>query len=156
RESEESRVYRDSVNGGQTGVFPTIKTSSGIDDPPEPDTIANRIFGDVIYDPPDDLTGAFNVLRGHGMARSIYGWNPKLPPPHRPFAIPPSPGTFDPNRAAIHAFNGIGRVSPAVIGALPPNMINFAWVPSLSPLMYDIDNNYARDPRAGAPQAWIY
>ncbi|MBO0700609.1 MAG: hypothetical protein J2P46_19590, partial [Zavarzinella sp.] len=130
RESEESRVFRDSVNGGATGVFPTSRTSSGIDDPPEPDTIFNRVAGDIIYGPPDDLTGAFNVLRQHEMARSIYGWNPKFPSPYWPYdptAVPPPPG-FVPvaipgigaaavdtaNRAALQPFNGLGRVSPTV------------------------------------------
>src|SRR5687768_7636350 len=70
REAEESRVFHDSVNGGQTGVFPTSRTSSGVDDPPEPDSIANRVLGDVIYGPSDDLSGAFNVLRQHEIARS--------------------------------------------------------------------------------------
>jgi len=163
REAEESRIYRDSARGGQTGVVPVLRTPSGIDDPPEPDMIVNKVYGDVIYGPSDDLAGAFNVLRGHELARSSYGWNPKYPSPYWPFNIPPTPGTFDPNKAAIHPFNGYGYVSPDKIGAtigagipLPANMINFAWVPSMSPLIFDIDNNYARDPRLGAPQAWDY
>src|SRR3954468_18114467 len=73
RESEESRVYRDSVNGGATGVTPTFRKSSGSDAPPEPDAIANTALGTIIFGAPDDLTGAFNALRTHEMARSVYG-----------------------------------------------------------------------------------
>src|SRR5688572_10447949 len=82
REAEESRVYRDSVNGGATGVGPVFRKSSGTDAPPEPDTIFNSALGNLIYGVPDDLTGAFNVLRTHELGRGTFGYNPKFPTPY--------------------------------------------------------------------------
>jgi hypothetical protein len=175
RESEESRVYRDSVNGGATGVTPVSRGSSGTDAPPEPDAIVNSALASVIYGAPDDLTGAFNSLRTHEMSRGAYGWNPKFPSPYWPYNVP-APLTFDPSRAGTQPFNGYGRVSPATVlsptmqppapNPIPENTVNWTWItdPALLPLltpyfmgqMCDPDNNYRRDPRAGSPVAFSY
>ena len=71
--------------------------------------------------------------------------------------------------AATTPFNGYGRVPASTGGAtsgnptLPGDMINYTWITDNAALfafmqdkMYDIDNNYARDPRAGAPVAFSY
>jgi hypothetical protein len=149
RESEESRVYRDSVNGGATGVTPVNRGSSGTDAPPEPEAIANGVFGTVIYDAPDDITGAFNGLRNWSMARTIYGWNPKYPSPYYGYNGPvPIPGVPapDPTHAATQPFNGYGYLQPQTFyPTLPPGTINWVWMGPGQPLL-DRDNNYARDP----------
>jgi hypothetical protein len=173
REAEETRVYMNSQNGGQTGVGPTSRGSSNQDQPPEPDVIVNKALSSAIYGEPDDLRGAFSVLRQQEIARSMFGWNPKYPSPYYGYAPPglPSPPfpPPDPSRAAITPFNGIGRVRPGsdiLPNCNPPmpanaaldNMINFAWVPGLFPgnVMIDIDNNYARNPTGVNPQPWQY
>ena len=148
RESEESRVYRDSVNGGATGVTPTGRTSSGLDDPPEPDSIANSVLGSVVYGAPDDVSGAFNALRCQELARTVYGWNPKFPSPYYGYNTP-LPATFDPNQAAIQPFNGFGLVPSSKVGIpgmLPDNVVNWTWM-GPGTMMFDPDNTYARDPR---------
>ena len=48
REAEETRVYRDEHRGGHTGVGVVNRTASGIDDPPEPDTIFSAGVGSAI------------------------------------------------------------------------------------------------------------
>ena len=166
REAEEAKVYRDSANGGQTGVGPTVRGSSNQDQPPEPDVILNHALGSLVFGAPDDLTGAFNVLRQHEIARSAFGWNPKFQSPYYPYndggvALP----GFNARYAATQPFNGMGRVSPQVIGStqlpivtLPDNMINFTWptdslalMTAFQGKMFDIDNSYARDPRVIPP-----
>ena len=140
-EADQTKVYRDAANGGQTGVFPPTHEGA----PPEPGSIFNTVLRDVIYGPPDGLPGAFDSFRGHDLARLIYGWNPNFDP-------------LDPTTWATQPFNGYGRVMPQTIyPALPvqaATMIHYKWqptTPGLGGLMYEIDNSYARNPKLNLP-----
>ncbi len=142
REAEEARVYRDSQNGGQTGVDPTSRGSSNPDQPPEPETIFSSTMNSVIFGASDDVSGAFNVLRNQEIARTIYGWDPVNP------------------TNANQPFNGIGRVPPDVMfqglglpaTLIPPDRVNWAWMPDLGQTaLLDSDNNWVRDPRTNQP-----
>jgi hypothetical protein len=50
----------------------------------DPQVIFSMFLGQLVYDLPDPVTsnwtttswGAFSALRGHGLARNMYGWNP--------------------------------------------------------------------------------
>ena len=50
-EADQTKVYRDAANGGQTGVFPITHDGA----PPEPEPIFNIVMRDLIYGPPNDL-----------------------------------------------------------------------------------------------------
>src|SRR5437764_9936280 len=67
-EADNAKVYRDSVNVGQNGAYDTGP-------PPDAEGLFNKALADIIYGPPDGLPGAFNVLRGHDLARLVYGYN---------------------------------------------------------------------------------
>lgn len=68
------RISRANLEGQGGGALPVPRT-------PEPASAVNRFFGSLIYgvntDSNEDLT---NALRGHDIARSIYGLDPSLPP----------------------------------------------------------------------------
>ena len=142
-EADQAKVYRDSVEGGQTGVQPNDGA------PPEPESIFNSVLRDVIYGPPADLTGAFNPLRGHEVARLIYGYNPADP------------------TGATQPYNGVGWVDPQTVHphfvAAGPTMpaiqpVNWSWFPAVGAIdprlqfVYDPDNNWGRNPKTGADQ----
>ena len=134
READESKVFRDSHNGGQTGMRFNTRGSSTSDQPPEPEVIINDALGKAIYGSPDDLRGYFNMLRHQEIARTMYGFNP-----------------VDPT-GATQAYNGVGAlpgdvvhstVPPALVGST--NRVNWSWPGAGAPLL-DSDNNYWRDP----------
>ena len=142
-EADSSKVYMNSTNGGHTGVAPATYEGT----PPEPDSIVNQALANLIFGVEDGLPGAFNPLRGHEMARTIYGWDANNP------------------TGNTQGFNGLGRVkAPAIypqLSLLPgqaQNMINYSWmrtaipgnnIPELNGMMYEIDNNFYRDPKTG-------
>src|SRR3954447_11458776 len=68
-EADQAKVYRDGGNVGQAGVYDSGPA-------PDPEPLFNELMGGILYGPPDDLSGAFNVLRGHDLARLVYGWSP--------------------------------------------------------------------------------
>jgi hypothetical protein len=61
----------------------------------DPELLFAYFLGQLIYDVPDDERGAYSALRGHSLARSIYGSND-------------TPGC-----ANILPFNGVGRLHTA-------------------------------------------
>jgi hypothetical protein len=80
-EANASRIYRE---GEDQAAIPTDDLAS----------IFSFGLGDIIYDVPDDATGVYCAVRGHSLARLVYGWN--------------DPGTANPNLNLI-PFNGTGR-----------------------------------------------
>ncbi|HKB01981.1 MAG TPA: hypothetical protein VKD90_07155 [Gemmataceae bacterium] len=143
-EADQAQVFRDSANAAG---------AAGPDGaPPNPEMVFNQALRDIIFPAPDDITGAFNALRGHDMARGAYGYN-----------------MFD-RAGNTQPFNGIGWVPPHMVhpilsptnpaGPIPysDRMINWTWMQStlgqLDPrlqAMYDPDNNFFRDPRNPIP-----
>src|SRR5205807_76413 len=87
-EADQAKVYKDSVNVGMNGSFDAGP-------PPDADGLFDKALGDIIFGPPDGVPGAFNVLRGHDLARLVYGWNPAWDP-------------ADPKTWATQPYNGIG------------------------------------------------
>ena len=136
READESKVFRDSHNGGQTGMRFNTRGSSTSDQPPEPEVIINDALGKAIYGSPDDLRGYFNVLRHQEISRTMYGYNPADP------------------TGATQAYSGVGALPADVVHpatSVPPplvgstNRVNWSWPGAGAPLL-DSDNNYWRDP----------
>ena len=42
----------------------------------DPELLFSYFLGQFLFDVPDDATGVFSALRGHSLARSMYGYNP--------------------------------------------------------------------------------
>jgi hypothetical protein len=42
---------------------------------PAPEDLFGWALGEIIYDAPDDGAGQMSAIRGHGLARNMYGWN---------------------------------------------------------------------------------
>jgi hypothetical protein len=63
----------------------------------DPEVLAGFFLGQLIYDA-DDVTGIYSALRGHSLARSMYGW------------YYPRQGQPDPSILNTVPFNGLGRL----------------------------------------------
>lgn len=106
----------------------------------DPDMLAAFALGQLIYDVPDDETGVYSAMRGHSLARSMYGQNDMLRwyDPTRPAEPNESVGA-----ANLHAFNGVGRLrgythtQPPLAGQNDYNFINYT---------YYATDNFVRDP----------
>ncbi|MBX7104460.1 MAG: hypothetical protein K1X57_10285 [Gemmataceae bacterium] len=106
----------------------------------EPELALNQALGTLIYDKPDDATGVYCALRGHSLARSMYGWNPPA-------------NTLNVNSNQV-PYNGTGRLKYTDLFSNLPSeqIINFTTFPGdqviRSPEKYPIDptnaSSYAR------------
>jgi hypothetical protein len=70
-------------------------------DPPNPLEIFRVAMADIIYDAPNDQSGVYKAVRGHGIARNMYGQHPTL--------------------QNVNAYSGVGRPKgsgTALAGAL--------------------------------------
>ncbi|MEZ6142275.1 MAG: hypothetical protein R3B84_17080 [Zavarzinella sp.] len=108
--SESAKIHREAAYGGHTGVRPTSRLGAGDEAPPNPGDIFNTALGYVVYDAPNDASGVYVGIRGHSLARAMYGMKMT------------DPSTIDPN-AGLTPYAGIGRnrTSPDF------NMINYTW-----------------------------
>src|SRR5262249_50604590 len=71
-----------------------------------PDRLMSFYLSKLLYDDYDDATGVYSALRGHSLARSMYGFD---------YYIDPTTNSLLPNQTA---FNGTGRLQ---IGLQAPN-----------------------------------
>lgn len=78
----------------------------------DPETALNLILGQLVYDVEDDTFGKATVLRGHSLARNLYGYTNQVFPLDRPFG-------------------GSGFSDP-VTGQSELNKVNFFNQPSVS------------------------
>jgi hypothetical protein len=62
-EANSSRIFRESY-----GILDTTVDTSA-------QQLFNFAMAQLIYGVPDDATGVYSALRGHDMARNMYGWN---------------------------------------------------------------------------------
>src|SRR5438067_6712557 len=65
----------------------------------EPELLLAHFLGQLIYDVPDDPSGIYSALRGHSLARNMYGY-------HGGNKVP----SASPLAANIVPFNGVGRL----------------------------------------------
>src|SRR5207244_3903404 len=89
-----------------------------------PDTDPEKLFayflGQLIYDVPDDESGVYSALRGHSLARNMYGYHGGTKAP-----------SASPLAANIVPFNGVGRLyaeSPWV-AVNDRQLINYTYYP---------------------------
>jgi hypothetical protein len=98
-----SRLYRESESLNRPDV--------------EPELLFSYFMGQLVYDVPDDERGVYSALRGHSLARSMFGYNDDRD----------SPGNDVP-------FNGTGRLSflnDLPIGPQYDNLaVNYTYFPS--------------------------
>src|SRR5207302_1659526 len=77
----------------------------------DPEILLGHFLNQVLYDCPDDAGGVYSALRGHGLARLLYGASDQPPG-----AVP---------------FNGIGRLHAASPYPLIDDyaLVNYSFVP---------------------------
>jgi hypothetical protein len=95
----------------------------------DPELLMAYFLGQLIYDAPDDGAGVYSAMRGHSLARNMYGANSGTP-------------------AAANSvpFNGVGRLrAPSPFAAVnDEQLINYTFYPDdpqLAP-----ENRFLRDP----------
>src|SRR5262249_25714020 len=97
----------------------------------DPELLLGYFLGQLVYDVPDDASGVYSALRGHSLARSMYGANGGAAPslPAQPTAnLVPFNGTG--RLHAVHDYNG--RVQ-----ADHHDLINYTYFPA---------DSFLRDP----------
>jgi hypothetical protein len=73
------RYQREASNGGRTANVNQSSRGYMDEAPPSAVDLFNLAMSQVIYDVPDDQTGYYSALRGHSLARSMYGYNSTQP-----------------------------------------------------------------------------
>jgi hypothetical protein len=128
--SENARTYRESA------------TPDIADIPPE--TLMSWWLGQLIYDQPDDVNGVASAMRGHSLARTMYGWHPVMyqntltvDPNHTNNSLDTAkdPANNFPysNYANVTAFNGFGPLrqttglSPVGVTTSDYDFPNYTW-----------------------------
>jgi hypothetical protein len=85
---------------------------------PDPFQVFNQFMSNLVYDVPDDKDGAQSAIRGHSLARGLYGWNSQFPSTNQ--------------LANTVPYNGFGRPhgipAPPVYGG-PDDypLVNYKW-----------------------------
>src|SRR5262249_46426867 len=149
------RIYREA----QDDSFDTIISASAppSSNPPPPDVPSIQAFalGELIYDTGDDNStyGIYNAIRGHSLARGMYGWNYTYT----------GTNLASPSNVALDAkgnvlfyydvtpYNGVGRltaVAPGSYLSTPVKGINYTYFPG-DTVLYDPE----RLPRTTGPGA---
>lgn len=111
-----ARLYREAASPSQPDLNPELALA--------------LFLGQLLYDVPDDVSGVYSALRGHSLARSMYGWNT---------AWNPTTGIWTPIGNAT-PYNGTGRLHAPSFFANPPatppapkdddyNLINYTYFP---------------------------
>jgi len=127
-------VFYTSSESTSSRIFREAQT---IEDNPageSPDALLRFFLGQYIYDQ-DDITGISSSMRGHSLARTIYGWN-------HDDTTPATPATMAKAGTNILPFNGVGRLhnthtEPIITGQDDYNLVNY---------MYYQSDGFARDP----------
>ncbi len=125
-EANSSRYFRESETPPQADM--------------DPELLISMFLSQVIYDVDDD-TGLYSALRGHSLARNMYGYYYRRP------------GANDPNTSNIYAFNGVGRMRGAPVPATlqPP-----AKGPDGAPFDDYYCINYMFFPGPVASKSWLH
>lgn len=104
----------------------------------DPELLLAHFLGQLIYDAPDDVSGVYSALRGHSLARNMYGLSGSSGPVVRKQPV-----------ADLVAFNGTGRLhAPSPFGPV---------VPGLTVNDYDLLNytHYRDDPQLPVDQRFL-
>src|SRR5262249_16388248 len=98
-----------------------------------PDRMWSYALSKLLYDDYDDATGVYSALRGHSLARSMYGFD---------YYLDPTTNSLVPNQTA---FNGSGRLNvPTPITGLSENLaINYTWFQTAGDPLHDPERIYS-------------
>jgi hypothetical protein len=78
----------------------------------DPELLFAHFFGQLVYDAADDATGVYSALRGHSLARNMYGLSGSAGPVARKQAV-----------ADLVPYNGTGRLhGPSPFGSAVPGL----------------------------------
>src|SRR5262249_16487119 len=103
-------VYYAQAEADSAGIFRDAASvqigSTGSADAP-PSQLLDEFLSQLIYDAPDNAAGVNSALRGHSLARTIYGWNDS-----------------DPSHND-KAYNGVGRVHTNDTSSATPAAVTF-------------------------------
>src|SRR5438105_5470996 len=107
----------------------------------DPELLLATFLGQVIYDVPDDESGVYSALRGHSLARTMYGYHGGARAP-----------SASPLAADIVPFNGVGRLyAPSPFPAVNDReLINYTYY-SEDPFLRDPERLGSR-PNLMAPR----
>jgi hypothetical protein len=97
--------------------------------------LLNNFLRQLIYDLPDDSTGVMSSVRGHSLARSMYGWT----------------GTIMQNTTPYNGF-GPPRAIPGPLGGQDYQYVNYQYFPEATPFIRDPERV---QPRSGSPTPWL-
>lgn len=120
-EATASRIYREAF----TVNYDRADIDTG--------ALLNYALGQLIYDVKDDIDGCDSSMRGHSLARNMYGWQD---PATTAFALV--------NRNTV-AFNGIGRLPTSAFNPNPP-VLGAADAISLINYRFFQTDGFVRDP----------
>ena len=126
-EAEASRLYRDA----QVAPVPDL----------DPEALLTYFLGQLLYDV-DDSTGVYSAMRGHSLARTMYGYN-------YPRAV--GDPTFLPNTVP---FNGPGRLHSQP-GLTPTNPFGMDDYNLINYTFFQQDGGFLRDPERGTSQPGV-
>jgi hypothetical protein len=141
-------------------------TPDQVDVPPE--TLLSWGLGQLIYPVPDDMSGALSAMRGHELARSMYGWHAvmvsgtlQVEPNHTNNAWdqtldPTAPSVTYGNYANTTPFNGFGPLRAGV--AFLPGVATVMGVSEYDLVNYTYFNidGFVRDPERPATTSNAY
>jgi hypothetical protein len=140
-EAQSSRLFREA----QTSPVPDV----------DPESLFDYFMNQYLYDT-DDFSGIESALRGHSLARTMYGYNYKRY--HPDLGIPDDPAYVVPNNVP---FNGLGRLhsQPGLTPQNPfgiddYNLINYTFFSS-DGLLRDPERQTARTSPLQAPGTYV-
>ncbi len=91
----------------------------------DPELLCSMALGPIIYDVPDDARGAYSALRGHGIARNMYGYNDAAGALNNDAYSGPGrlnvPSFFSPNSKVPNALNDAYLMNYMLFPTLDPN-----------------------------------
>lgn len=75
QQADSMRLLREAAHGGRAADVNQYSRGMTDEAPPSAVDLFNLALGQLIYGVPDDETGYYSVMRGHELARGIYGKN---------------------------------------------------------------------------------
>ncbi|AWM40715.1 hypothetical protein GobsT_07490 [Gemmata obscuriglobus] len=126
--------------------------------PPDPTNAVNAFFGGLLYDDLDDGPALQNVMRGHSIARSMYGSRSDYSAPGNPWVGSVTPwagvGPFN-DQPSTYTYNGTASY-PSLAGITSrQRIVNYtAMLMDNQPLL--IDPEWTRNRLPGAGGSWLF
>jgi hypothetical protein len=136
-EATSSRIFREANYRNSQNTGPTVTS----------DVLAAWALGQLVFDV-DDNTGLYSAMRGHSVARDMYGYNytwtpPGVTPINPAISMPPPNSPNSPNISNIFPFNGTGKLHVSIPSLAAIGLTDDAMVPNYT---YYSADGFVRDP----------